>query len=144
VEGIVNNDADAGFAHDDFPGLRANWKVSPRGIIWRPLPHKGRGRLGPCPESRRVLHQAVANLRRRDLARKAVEMGNYPYPNFVTYASKSNDEIYAVTKAMIEGYDSFKDGAPERSGLSVKRQTMQWVCPFTGLRESPQGSRQLE
>jgi hypothetical protein len=57
-------------------------------------------------------------------------MGNYPYPNFVTYASKSNDEIYAVTKAMIEGYDSFKDGAPGAVGLGVKRQTMRWVLPF--------------
>jgi len=57
-------------------------------------------------------------------------MGSYPYPNFVTYASKSNDEIYAITKAMIDGYDAFKDGAPGALGLSVKRQTMKWVLPF--------------
>jgi len=37
---------------------------------------------------------------------------------------------------MIEGYDSFKDGAPGAVGLSVKRQTMRWVLPFTGLREA--------
>ena len=128
-KGIVNNDADAGFA-TTITGPARELENSPRGIIWPPLPHKDEAGWARVQKVGAFFTKLVATCGAAISPEKPVEMGNYPYPNFVTYASKSNDEIYAVTKAMIEGYDSFKDGAPGAVGLGVKRQTMRWVLPF--------------
>ena len=57
-------------------------------------------------------------------------MGGFPYPIFVAYASLPADVSHAITKAMITGYDAYKDAAPGASGLAVGAQTKQWVVPF--------------
>src|SRR5882762_9476466 len=79
-KGIVNNDADAGFA-TTITGPARELESSPRGIIWPPLPHKDEAGWAR-PESRRVLHQAGRNLRRRDLARKAGRNGQLSLSEF--------------------------------------------------------------
>ena len=58
-----------------------------------------------------------------------IELGNYPYPIFVTYAAQPADQVYAMTKAMIVNYDAYKDSAPGASGLAADRQTKNWVVP---------------
>ena len=60
---------------------------------------------------------------------KPIELGNYPYPIFVTYASQPADQVYAITKAMIVNYDAYKDSAPGAGGLAADRQTKNWVVP---------------
>ena len=60
---------------------------------------------------------------------KPVELGNYPYPIFVSYGSLPVDEVYSITKAMITGYDAYKDSAPGAGGLAADRQTKNWVVP---------------
>src|SRR6185503_12285830 len=57
------------------------------------------------------------------------ELGNYPYPIFVAYASQPADQVYAMTKAMIVNYDAYKDAAPGASGLAADRQTKNWAVP---------------
>ena len=59
-----------------------------------------------------------------------LNLATYPYPIATTYAKQPADQVYALTKAMITGYDAYKDSAPGASGLDVKRQTKQWVIPF--------------
>jgi hypothetical protein len=56
-------------------------------------------------------------------------MGAYPYPIYTVYASQPENDVYMLTKAMIEGYDGFKDSAPGASGLGVKLQTKNWAVP---------------
>jgi hypothetical protein len=58
------------------------------------------------------------------------EMGGFPYPIFSTYASLAPDLVHAITKAMITGYDAYKDAAPGASGLAAGKQTKKWVVPF--------------
>ena len=60
---------------------------------------------------------------------KPIELGNYPYPIFVAYGSQSSDQVYAITKAMITGYDAYKDAAAGAPGLAADRQTKNWVVP---------------
>ena len=60
---------------------------------------------------------------------KPIELGNYPYPIFVTYASQPADLVYSLTKAMIVNYDAYKDSAPGAAGLGADRQTKKWVVP---------------
>ena len=57
-------------------------------------------------------------------------MPTYPYPIFMSYASAPEDLIYNTTKAMITGFDAYKDGAPGADGLALKNQKLQWAVPF--------------
>jgi hypothetical protein len=45
------------------------------------------------------------------------------------YGSQTPDQVYALTKAMIVGYDAYKDNAPGAPGLAAERQTKKWVVP---------------
>jgi hypothetical protein len=54
----------------------------------------------------------------------------YPYPLFMSYAALPADQAYSITKAMIDGYDIYKAGAPGAAGLSVKAQNLKWAVPF--------------
>ena len=47
----------------------------------------------------------------------------------MSYGSLAADEVYAITKAMITGYDAYKDSAPGAGGLAADRQTKNWVVP---------------
>jgi TRAP transporter TAXI family solute receptor len=128
-KGLVNNDADAGFA-TTITGPARELENSPRGIIWPPLPHNDEAGWARMQKVGAFFTKLVSTCGAAVSPEKPVEMGSYPYPNFVTYASKSSDDIYAIAKSMIDGYDAYKDGAPGAVGLAVKRQTMKWVLPF--------------
>jgi len=128
-KGIVNNDADAGFA-TTITGPARELESSPRGIIWPPLPHNDDAGWARVQKIGAFFTKLTSTCGAAISPEKPVEMGTYPYPNFVTYASRKDDEVYAITKAMIDGYDGYKDGAPGAVGLAVKRQTMKWVLPF--------------
>jgi hypothetical protein len=56
-------------------------------------------------------------------------MGTYPYPIFVVYGTQTPDSVYAITKAMITGYDIYKDAAAGAVGLAADKQTKKWVVP---------------
>lgn len=56
-------------------------------------------------------------------------MGAYPYPIYTVYANQSEDDVYMMTKAMIDGYDGYKDNAPGASGMAAKLQTKNWSVP---------------
>ena len=60
---------------------------------------------------------------------KPIEMGAYPYPIYTVYAQPAENDVYMLTKAMIEGYDAYKDNAPGATGLGVKMQTKNWAVP---------------
>jgi hypothetical protein len=61
---------------------------------------------------------------------KPAESATYPYPILMTYAAQSGDLVYNMTKAMVETYPMYKDGAPGNSGWAVERQNFAWVIPF--------------
>lgn len=127
-KGLINNDTDAAFG-TTISGPAKEAETSPRGLIWPPLPP------GDSAGWERV--QKVGSFFFRHLAtcgagiskEKPIELGTYPYPIFVVYGSQPADQVYAVTKAMIAGYDLYKDAAAGASGLAADRQTKKWVVP---------------
>ena len=128
-KGLINNDVDAAFA-TTITGPAKEAETSPRGLVWPPLPAKRQGRLGArarrSARSSSRTSRPAAPASRTD---KPIELGNYPYPIFVAYASQPADQVYAITKAMITGYDAYKDSAPGAGGLAADRQTKNWVVP---------------
>jgi TRAP transporter TAXI family solute receptor len=128
-KGAVNNDVDAMFG-STIAGPAKELETSPRGIVWPPLPHTDKAgwervrKVGPFFTE----HNATCGAGgiTKD---KSIEMGAYPYPIFTVYANATENDVYALTKALIEGYDAYKDNAPGASGLAVKTQTKNWAVP---------------
>jgi len=54
----------------------------------------------------------------------------YPYPILIAYADQDDDLVYNMTKAMIEQFDNYKDGAPGAAGWALERQSFDWVVPY--------------
>jgi len=127
-KGLVNNDTDAAFA-TTITGPAKEAETSPRGLVWPPLPKNDAAGWERMKKVGSFFFPHLATCGAGISKEKPIEMGNYPYPIFVTYASQPDDLIYSVTKAMIDGYDAYKDAAPGASGLAAARQTKNWVVP---------------
>jgi TRAP transporter TAXI family solute receptor len=128
-KGAINNDVDAMFG-STIAGPAKELQTSPRGIVWPPLPPEDKAgwervrKIGPYFTE----HNATCGA--GEFSReKPIQMGAYPYPIYTVYAATPEADVYMLTKAMIEGYDGYKDGAPGASGLSVKTQTKNWAVP---------------
>ncbi len=127
-KGLINNDVDAAFA-TTITGPAKEAETSPRGIIWPPLPHNDKAGWERMQKVGSFFFPHVATCGAGISKEKPVELGNYPYPIFVVYGSQPADQVYAVTKAMITGYDIYKDAAAGAGGLAADRQTKKWVVP---------------
>src|ERR1700709_920434 len=147
-KGLVNNDTDAA-CPPPITGPAKEAETSPRGIIWPPLPHNDNTGWDRVQKVGSFFFRHMATCGAGISKDKPIEMGNYPYPIFVVYGSQTADQIYAVTKAMIVGYDAYKDGAPGAGGLAADRQTKKWVVPVhpravKALKEAGQWSEDQE
>lgn len=127
-KGILNNDVDAAFG-TTITGPAKEIETSPRGIVWPPLPKSDAAGWARVNRIASYMFPHLATCGAGISPQKPVELSNFPYPIYVAYAWQPRDEVYAVTKAMIEGYDAYKDSAPGASGLAVTRQTKNWAVP---------------
>jgi TRAP transporter TAXI family solute receptor len=147
-KGLINNDTDAAFA-TTITGPAKEAETSPRGIIWPPLPHNDTVGWERVQKVGPFFTRHVATCGAGISKDKPIEMGNYPYPIFVVYGSQPADQVYAVTKVMITGYDAYKDAAAGAGGLAADRQTKNWVVPVhpgavKALKEAGQWSGEQE
>lgn len=127
-KGLINNDTDAAFA-TTITGPAKEAETSPRGIIWPPLPHNDNAGWDRVQKVGSFFFRHVATCGAGISKEKPIELGNYPYPIFVVYGTQTADQVYALTKAMITGYDIYKDAAAGAAGLAPDRQTKKWVVP---------------
>jgi TRAP transporter TAXI family solute receptor len=127
-KGLINNDTDAAFA-TTITGPAKEAETSPRGLIWPPLPHNDKAGWERVRKVGSFFFPHVATCGAGISKENPIELGNYPYPIFVVYGPQPADQVYAVTKAMITGYDLYKDAAAGAGGLAADRQTRNWVVP---------------
>src|ERR1700712_4750896 len=127
-KGLINNDADAAFG-TTITGPAKEAETSPRGLVWPPLPANDTAGWARLNKVGSYFFPQKATCGAGISPEKPIELGNYPYPIFVAYASQPADQIYSITKAMITGYDAYKDSAPGAGGLAADRQTKNWVVP---------------
>ena len=147
-KGMINNDVDAAFA-TTITGPAKELETSPRGIVWPPLPASDKAGWERVKKVGSFFFPHTATCGAGISKDKPIELGNYPYPIFVSYGSLPFDEVYAITKAMITGYDAYKDSAPGARGLAADRQTKNWVVPVhpgaaKALKEAGQWSDEQE
>jgi TRAP transporter TAXI family solute receptor len=127
-KGLLNNDVDAAFA-TTITGPAKEAETSPRGLVWPPLPHNDKAGWERVQKVGSFFFPHVATCGAGISKEKPIELGNYPYPIFVVYGSQPADQVYAITKVMITGYDIYKDAAAGAGGLGADRQTKKWVVP---------------
>ena len=128
-KGMVNNDVDAAFA-STITAQTKEVETSPRGLVWPVWAHSDKAAWERVRKIAPFLGPHVATCGSAGLSAQAPkEMGGFPYPIFTAYAALADDLAYSITKAMITGYDAYKDAAPGASGLGVSKQTKKWVLP---------------
>lgn len=59
-----------------------------------------------------------------------IQGANYPYPILTANADQDEQTVYALTKAMVEKFDLFKEGAPGATGWAMDSQQLQWAIPY--------------
>jgi TRAP transporter TAXI family solute receptor len=127
-KGMINNDVDAAFG-TTITGPAKEAETSPRGLVWPPLPKNDTAGWERMKKVGSFFFPQLATCGAGISPEKPIELGNYPYPIYVAYAAQPADQVYAITKAMIDGYDAYKDSAPGAGGLAASRQTKNWVVP---------------
>jgi uncharacterized protein len=129
MDGVINGQADAAFT-SSISGKAYQLAKSPRGIVYPVISHKDKAgweRLNKtAPFFFPFMGSEGADLDKDN----KVESASYPYPVLMTYDKQDADTVYAMTKAMVETFDDYKDAAPGNNGWSVERQKFDWVIPF--------------
>jgi len=143
-KGLLNNDVDAAFA-TTITGPAKEAETSPRGIVWPPLPHNDNAGWERVHKVGSFFFRHLATCGAGISKDKPIELGNYPYPIFVVYGTQSPDQVYAITKAMITGYDLYRDAAAGAGGLAADRQTKKMGGTGSSRRgEGAEGSRPMD
>ena len=126
---IINNQVDAAFASTVTP-LSKQLAASPRGVRWITLPHDDAAGWKRLHAVAPYFLKHMATVGSEVSKDKPWEGSTYSYPILVTNASQSADEVYSLVKAMVEGYDDYKDGAPGAKGWALESQNFEWVLPL--------------
>ena len=127
-KGLINNDAGAAFG-STISGPAKETETSPRGLLWPALAPDDKAGWDRVRKVGPFFTQHTATCGAGISKEKPIQMGTYPYPIYSVYAAQPEDDVYMLTKALIEGYDGYKDNAPGAGGLAVKQQTKNWSVP---------------
>lgn len=127
-EGMTNNQVDAAFAIT-VSGSTKPVASSPRGLVWPALPHDDaegwKRMLAVAPYFTKNKVFAGTNVPKDGIDGQA-----YPYPILTVRDDMTNDVAQAITAALIESYDLYKDGAPGAGGWALANQTFEWAVPY--------------
>lgn len=128
-KGLINNQVDAAFASTVTP-LSKQLAASPRGVRWITLPHDDAAGWKRLHAAAPYFLKHMATVGSEISKDKPWEGSTYSYPILVTNASQDADEVYSLVKAMVEGYDDYKGGAPGAKGWALESQNFEWVLPL--------------
>jgi TRAP transporter TAXI family solute receptor len=129
-KGMLNNDVDAAFA-STLSAPTKELETSPRGIVWPPLPHADKAGWDRMLAVAPFFAPKLATCGSGGISPTTpIELSNYPYPSNTVHSNLDPNLVYAMTKAMIDGYDLYKDGAPGASGFAANRQVKRWAVPY--------------
>jgi TRAP transporter TAXI family solute receptor len=130
MDAIVSNQVDAAFS-STISGNAYKVASSPRGIRYPTFPHSDKAGWARVNKIAPFFVPAFGS-EGADLGpgKPKAEGATYPYPVLMTMAGTDTDLVYNMTKAMIELYDDYKDGAPGNNGWDVKRQIFAWAIPM--------------
>jgi TRAP transporter TAXI family solute receptor len=130
MAGIVNNQVDAAFS-STISGMVYKIASSPRGLRYPTFPHSDKAGWARVQKVAPFFVPAFGT-EGADLGpgKPKAEAATYPYPVLMTMKGTDAELVYNMTKAMIELYNDYKDGAPGNSGWALDRQIFAWAIPM--------------
>ncbi len=129
-KGMMNNEADIALS-STISGQSKEMDSSPRGVIWPPMAAADTAGWTRVKKKAPYFVPVRATCGSGGLSPdKPVEMAGYAYPIFMTYADRGEEQIYLITKAMIDSYADYKTGAPGADGMALDKQNFTWVVPY--------------
>ncbi len=129
IDGVINGQIDAAFSSTVSPHIK-RLAASPRGVVWSTLPTNDNAAWNRMNEVAPYFSPVKATVGAEISKDKPWTGAGYPYPILVTNASQSADEVYTLTKAMVENFDGFKDNAPGAKGWNIDNQNFEWILPY--------------
>jgi TRAP transporter TAXI family solute receptor len=128
-DGIINDQADAAWAITTS-GKAVQLDSAPRGLTWPPMPHDDEKAWDRLATKAPYMTKHTATEGAGISEENPHEGGTYPYPILTVYADQKDEVTYNLTKAMVEQFDNYKDGAPGASGWSIENQDFTWAVPY--------------
>lgn len=129
MNGVINNQVDAAFS-SSISGNAYQIAASPRGLQYPTFSHADKAGWARVKKVAPFFVPFMGTEGAEMSKDKPVEAATYPYPVLMTYAAQNADLVYAMTKAMVELFPDYKDGAPGNNGWDIKRQIYDWAVPF--------------
>ena len=128
INGLINDEVDIAITASDGT-MTMKMLAGPRGVTHVPLPfsnEKGWAAMqnivpwylpGICTDG-----PAIPNGRMEGIAS--------PYPILISTTDVDEATAYSLTKAMVEGFDDYKDAAPGAEGWGIDRQVDDFMIPY--------------
>jgi TRAP transporter TAXI family solute receptor len=128
MEAIVSNQVDAAWS-STISGQAYKIASSPRGVRYVTVAHADKEGWARMQKIAPFFVPAWG-AEGADLSpEKKVEAATYPYPVLMTMKTTDTDLVYSMTRAMVELFEEYKDGAPGNVGWDIKRQVFAWAIP---------------
>ena len=129
MDGIINNQVDAAFS-STISGNAYKIASSPRGIRYPVVPHADKEAWARIQKVA-PFYVPAWGAEGADLGPdKKVEGATYPYPVLMTMKGTDAELVYNMTRAMVDQYAAYKDGAPGNIGWAIERQVFAWAIPM--------------
>ncbi len=129
MNAIVNNQVDAAFS-STISGLVYKIASSPRGISYPTFPHGDKAGWARVNKIAPFFVPAFGTEGAGLSNEHKAEAATYPYPVLMCLKNVDATLVYNMTKAMVELFDDYKDGAPGNKGWDIKRQIFAWAIPM--------------
>ena len=128
-EGMVNDQVDAMFA-STLSGPTKKLEASPRGIYWPPTP-KGDSKCWAGIKKAAPYFVPKMITKGTGISdEKPYEGPAYPYPILMTLEKQDKNEVYSLTRALVEEYKNYSEAEPAAKGWAIGNQILDWVVPF--------------
>ena len=129
MDAIIANQVDAAFS-STISGQAYKIASSPRGIRYPIFAHADKVAWARVNKIAPFFVPAFGTEGADLSPEKKAEAATYPYPVLMTMAATDTDLVYNMTKAMVELFPDYKDGAPGNLGWDIKRQIFAWAIPM--------------
>lgn len=128
-EGMTNNQVDAAFAITNSGATKAV-AASPRGLLWPPLPFSDEAGWKRMTDMAPYMSKHKITAGTGVSKDQPIEGMAYPYPILTVRTDAADDLVYNTTKALVESFDLYKDGAPGAAGWALDNQVFEWAVPY--------------
>ena len=133
VDGVIGGQADAVIASTNSPHIQ-RLAASPRGQMHPAYPHDDKAAW-----KRAQAEMPIWNPRKVSVGialddnmqgKTPYDGAGFPYPIYITYGDRSEDFMYALTKAVVSHHAEVTEALKNADGYGIDRQILKWVMPY--------------